>query len=158
VTAYVVAKPIDYVEGAGFYAVEFYIDASNAVEYLYLYETHEGSISYGSLDPATALGIQIGFDTCQEQNRVVATVLYFVTTQVEETRYLDIVPSNLATNQLAMADCSPLRTTRPVLAGQGCIWPEGTRYGCILGTPPCYPEPVAIEETTWGSIKVLYKE
>lgn len=141
----IVARPNLAAPDPGFYAVEFGVDLAAFVAAgggFIAGEVSLGAVTTGSINPGP--GVQVGFAACQLNPTVhVYTINVFLAGVIAGTEYVTVVESNLATNVLAMADCSPLRTARPASGGQAL-----TNGSCSI----------AVEETTWGKLKSLYSE
>lgn len=141
---YAVGRPDPTAPNAGFWAVEFDLDVSAylAAGGIVAGEAGAGTTLLGNIHPGP--GVQVGFATCQSAPVVLLyTVNFFLSAPVIGTQYVAATVSDLATATAAMAECSALRTERPVQLGVGVI--NGT---CDVGT----------EETTWGKLKALYGE
>jgi hypothetical protein len=144
-TIHLIARPdLSVGVGAGFFAVEFDVDTSQlgAAGASFIGQNSLGTTTNGNLEPGP--GIQIGFTTCQLSDTEVANITYFWAVAAVGTYYVTVTPSDLATEALAMAECTDLRIPQSVLPGQAVVSTEGVT--CAVGT----------QDTTWGKLKALY--
>jgi hypothetical protein len=144
VPLYIFARPdLSVGDGAGFLAVEFGVDLSQVLDAgaVYFYEESHGTVTNGSVEPGP--GVQVGYGTCRTTDTHVYSVYIFWREEPSDTPLVSITPSTLVSNRLVMGDCTGYRTPHPVLGGQ------------TIANPIC---PLAVQETTWGTVKALYGE
>lgn len=107
-----------------------------------------GTLSIGSAQA----GIEVAFTTCQTLDAYVMKVTYFGSGSSAPCSYFNIIahPGSQVPGQTMIVDCAlPFGAVHAIPAGQAIINP---------GPPPVQCDcNVAAGETTWGSIKALYR-
>jgi hypothetical protein len=97
-------------------------------------------------------GIEVGFPTCRTTDTYFMKLTYFGQGTSPQCTYFSIIahPGSEISGQVIMVDCTqPFGTIRASPGGQAIINPGAPPVQCDCNVPA--------GETTWGSIKALYR-
>ena len=98
-------------------------------------------------------GVIVNYDECKTGTFLVLTMDFFVQGQTEECCYYSVEPDPaVSSGRIEVANCNDEIVY--VFGGQDLI-NSNTQCVCAPGPVTCHPVPV--NESTWGSIKNLYR-